>query len=199
MAKPRIVVLISGSGSNLQALLDSPDLGGEIVLVASDTPDAGGLARAVDAGVPATSVRLADHPDRRTWEAALQDQVAAVRPDLVVLAGFMKILSGTFVSTWPTVNVHPSLLPAFAGAHAPADALEWGVKVSGVTVHYVDEEVDHGPIIAQRAVPVLDDDTVATLHGRIQQQEHILLPEVVAAICAGRVTRTGRRVTIAPA
>ena len=142
---------------------------------------------------------MADHDDRGRWEAALRQIVSDARPDLVVLAGFMKILSAAFVTAWPTVNVHPSLLPAFAGAHAPADALAWGVKLSGVTVHYVDEEVDHGPIIAQRAVPVLADDTEATLHARIQAEEHSLLPEVVAAICHGRVHRDGRHVTVRPA
>ncbi|WP_370324308.1 phosphoribosylglycinamide formyltransferase [Euzebya sp.] len=196
MNPARIVVLVSGSGSNLQALLDQPDLRERVVAVASDNPDATGLARAADIGIATAAVALRDHADRATWEAALADVVADAAPDLVVLAGFMKILSGAFVSRWPTVNVHPSLLPAFAGAHAPADAVAWGVKLSGVTVHYVDEQVDHGPIIAQEAVAVLPGDTAESLHARIQTVEHRLLPAVVRAICEGRVTVDGRHVTV---
>jgi phosphoribosylglycinamide formyltransferase-1 len=199
-ARARIVVLISGTGSNLQALIDAAgrgqDLHGDVVLVASDRPGAAGLDRAAAAGLPTAVVDPAAHADRAAWEAALVDVVAAADPDLVVLAGFMKILSGAFVGRFRTVNVHPSLLPAFAGAHAPADALRWGVKVSGVTVHLVDEQVDHGPIIAQEAVPVEPGDTAATLHARIQAVEHRLLPQAVAALCAGRVRVDGRVVTI---
>jgi phosphoribosylglycinamide formyltransferase-1 len=194
--RARIVVLISGSGSNLQALLDAGDLGGDVVLVVSDREGAGGLDRAAAAGISSAVVPLGDHPDRTAWEGALIEVVAAAAPDLVVLAGFMKILTGAFVGRWPTVNVHPSLLPAFAGAHAPADAIEWGVKVSGVTVHYVDEQVDHGPIIAQQAVVVEADDTADTLHARIQTVEHRLFPEAVRAICHGRVAVDGRRVVL---
>ncbi|CAN5296136.1 phosphoribosylglycinamide formyltransferase [soil metagenome] len=197
--RPRIAVLVSGSGSNLQALLDAGDLHGDLVLVASDKADAHGLTRAAGAGIPTAVVAMADHPDRPSWEQALIATVAEAAPDLVVLAGFMRILSAGFVSRWPTVNVHPSLLPAFAGAHAPADAIRWGVKVSGVTVHYVDEQVDHGPIIAQQAVPVLPGDTTESLHARIQAVEHQLLPSVVTAICQGRVTVTGRHVDVAGA
>lgn len=194
--RARIVVLISGSGSNLQALVDAGELGGDLVLVVSDRPGAGGLARAARAGIPTATVALADHPDRQAWEQALIDAVAAAEPDLVVLAGFMKILTGAFVDRWPTVNVHPSLLPAFPGARAPEEAIAWGVKVSGVTVHYVDEKVDHGPIIAQEAVPLKDGDTSDTLHARMQAVEHRLLPEAVALICAGRVTIDGRHTRI---
>jgi phosphoribosylglycinamide formyltransferase 1 len=196
------VVLVSGSGSNLQALLDAParglDLAGDVVLVVSDRPGAGGLDRAAAAGIPAAVVAMADHTDRPAWESALVDVVAAARPDLVVLAGFMRILSAAFVGRFRTVNVHPSLLPAFPGAHAPAEAVAWGVKLSGCTVHLVDEQVDHGPILAQAAVPVEPDDTAATLHARIQVLEHRLLPEAVAALCAGRVVVDGRRVTVHP-
>lgn len=198
-SRPRIAVLISGSGSNLQALLDAGDLGGDVVLVASDNPDAGGLARASSAGVETAVVPFRDYADRAAWERALVERIAEAAPDLLVLAGFMKILTGAVVGRWPTVNVHPSLLPAFAGAHAPADALAWGVKLSGVTVHYVDEQVDHGPIIAQEAVAVEPDDTEATLHARIQAVEHRLLPAVVRDICAGRVSVRGRHVHVSPA
>jgi phosphoribosylglycinamide formyltransferase 1 len=195
----RIAVLVSGSGSNLQVLLDADALGGDVVLVASDKPDALGLERARSAGVATAAVAPADHPDRPAWEAALADAVAAAEPDLVVLAGFMKILSGAFVTRWPTINVHPSILPAFPGGRAVEDALAWGAKVTGCTVHYVDEQVDHGPIIAQEAVPILDGDDRATLHARIQAVEHRLLPEAVRLFCAGRLLVEDRSVRILPA
>lgn len=188
----RLVVLASGSGTNLQALLDADDLGGDVVAVVSDRPGAGALDRAEARDVPAAVVPLAG--DRVAWEARLRAEVAAHDPDLVILAGFMRVLSAAFVDRWTVVNVHPSLLPAFPGAHAVRDALAWGVKVSGVTVHVVDEEVDHGPIIAQAAVAVRDDDTVATLHARMQAVEHRLLPEAVRAYCSGRLRIEGRHV-----
>lgn len=196
MHSKRLVVLASGSGTNLQALLDASELGGDIVGVLSDRPDARALERAAACGVPAVAVPLDD--DRVAWEAMLTDRVAALRPDLVVLAGFMRVLSGAFVRRWPVVNIHPSLLPAFPGAHAVEDALAWGVKVAGVTVHFVDELVDHGPIIAQEAVAVQPADTVDTLHARLQQIEHRLLPAVVRDWCAGRLTSDGRHVRTRP-
>lgn len=192
----RIVVLASGSGSNLQALLDTPDLGGEIVLVASDNPDAGALERAAGAGVDAAAVVLADHPDRATWDAALHARVAKAEPDLVVLAGFMRILSPRWVRTWPMLNTHPSLLPAFPGARAVEDALAHGVRVTGATVHFVVEEVDAGPIIAQEAVDVRPGDVPATLHERIKAVEHRLLPQAVRWFCRGQLVVDGRHVTI---
>jgi len=194
--RKRIVVLASGSGTNLQALLDAPDLCGDVAGVVSDRPDAGALARAAARGVPTDAVPL--DGDRGAWEAALTDRVAALQPDLVVLAGFMRVLSGAFVQRWPVVNIHPSLLPAFPGAHAVGEALAWGVKVTGVTVHFVDELVDHGPIIAQEAVPVHDGDTPETLHARLQKVEHQLLPDVVRDWCSGRLIRDGRHVRTQP-
>lgn len=194
MHHKRLVVLASGSGTNLQALLDAPELGGAVVGVLSDRPDATALDRARAHGVQADAVEL--RGDRASWEAELRARVADREPDLVVLAGFMRVLSAAFVHRWPTVNVHPSLLPAFPGAHAVEDALAWGVKVSGVTVHFVDEQVDHGPIIAQEAVEVREDDTVATLHARMQQAEHRLVPWAVRAFCADRLHRDGRHVRI---
>jgi phosphoribosylglycinamide formyltransferase-1 len=146
--------------------------------------------------VPTDAVPL--DGDRGAWEAALTDRVAALQPDLVVLAGFMRVLSGAFVQRWPVVNIHPSLLPAFPGAHAVGEALAWGVKVTGVTVHFVDELVDHGPIIAQEAVPVHDGDTPETLHARLQKVEHQLLPDVVRDWCSGRLIRDGRHVRTQP-
>jgi phosphoribosylglycinamide formyltransferase 1 len=196
----RLAVLVSGSGTNLQALLDAiaadPDFGGEVVVVGSDRPDAGGLDRARAAGIATVAQPLTAHPDRPTWEAALRADLAAHQPDVVVLAGFMRLLSGSFLAGWPdrVVNTHPSLLPAFRGAHAVRDALAHGVKVTGCTVHLVDEQVDHGPIIAQEAVAVQPDDDETTLHERIKAVEHRLLPAGVRALCHDELELVGRHV-----
>ena len=200
----RLAVLVSGSGTNLQALIDAidadPSFGGEIVVVASDRADAHGLVRAADAGIPTVCVQLADHPDRDTWEAELVRSVAAYEPDVIVLAGFMRVLSGAFLRRWPerVLNTHPSLLPAFRGAHAVREALEYGVKVTGSTVHVVDEQVDHGPIVAQRAVAIRDDDDEASLHARIKAVEHELFPACVKLACQGRLRVEGRHVRTLP-
>jgi phosphoribosylglycinamide formyltransferase-1 len=188
----RVVVLASGNGSNLQALLDA---GIDVVLVASDRPDAYALERARLAGVDTAVIRPADHPDRRAFDRALREAVAAARPDAVCLAGFMRILGPEFVRAFPDriVNTHPSLLPAFRGAHAVRDALAYGVRVSGCTVHLVDEQVDHGPVLFQAAVPVEDGDDEASLHERIKREEHRLLPLAVSLLAAGRVRTDGRR------
>jgi phosphoribosylglycinamide formyltransferase-1 len=198
----RLAVLVSGGGTNLQALLDAsatdPGFGGEVVVVGADRADAGGLARARAAGV-ATVVRTLDAaPDRAGWEAMLRADLEAHRPDAVVLAGFMRILSGAFLAGWPdrVLNTHPSLLPAFRGAHAVREALAYGVKVTGTTVHLVDEQVDHGPIVAQRAVEVRDDDTEASLHERIKAVEHELLPACVKLLCHDRLEVAGRQVRV---
>ena len=190
----RIVVLLSGAGSNLAALLAREDLGGHVVLVVTDRPQAGGAVLAHQAGIETATVVLDDFPDRTSWDAALAQRVAEAEPDLVVLAGFMRILSSGFVDRWPVLNVHPSLLPAFPGARAVADALEHGVKVTGCTVHFVDEEVDHGPIVAQEAVPVLSDDDASSLHARIKTVEHRLLGDAVSLACRGRLRIEGRHV-----
>ena len=192
----RVAVLASGSGSNLQALLDASDLGAEVVLVASDRADAGALARAEAAGVPTRRVPFSRGDDRERWAADLAEAVGEASPGLVVLAGFMRVLPASFVVRWPILNVHPSLLPAFPGARAVEEALAWGVKVTGATVHLVDEQVDHGPIVAQEAVGVEDDDDVARLHARIQQVEHRLLPEAVRLHADGRLRVEGRRVRV---
>jgi phosphoribosylglycinamide formyltransferase-1 len=171
----RVVVLVSGHGSNLQALLDA---GMPVVLVAADRPDAYGLERA-----------------RRA------ELVAGARPDVVCLAGFMRILGPAFVRAFPEriVNTHPSLLPAFRGAHAVRDALAYGVKVTGCTVHLVDEEVDHGPVLFQAAVPVEDGDDEDRLHERIKREEHRLLPLAVRLVAEGRVRVDGRRARVVEA
>jgi phosphoribosylglycinamide formyltransferase-1 len=197
----RVAVLVSGHGSNLQALLDAaagPASGLAVVLVAADRPDAYGLERARAAGVDTAVVRPADHPDRPAFDRALRDLVAAARPDAVCLAGFMRILGPEFVRAVPgrIVNTHPSLLPAFRGAHAVRDALAYGARVSGCTVHLVDEEVDHGPVLFQAAVPVADGDDEDLLHERIKREEHRLLPAAVRLVAEGRVRVEGRHARI---
>lgn len=200
----RLAVLVSGSGTNLQALLDTieqdDDFGGEVVVVGSDRPGAHGLVRARDAGLPTVVEALEDHPDRPAWEKALVEGLQAHEPAAVVLAGFMRLVSPRFLACWPrrVVNVHPSLLPAFRGTDAVAAALEYGVKVTGCTVHLVDEQVDHGPIIAQRPVRVESDDTVDSLHARIQTVEHELLPACVRLLCHDRLVVEGRHVRVRP-
>lgn len=180
----RLVVLVSGSGTNLQALLDASadqTYGAQVVAVGADRASAYGLERARVAGVPTFVVPVRDFADRSAWDAALAEQVATYRPDVVVCAGFMKVLGPAFLGRFPDriVNSHPALLPAFPGAHAVRDALAYGVKVSGVTVHLVDAGVDTGPILAQAAVPVLDGDDEASLHERIKDVERPLFVQVV--------------------
>ena len=209
MARParatRLAVLISGGGSNLRALLEAiaadPRFGGEVVVVGTDRSDAGGLHSARAAGIPTVVEVLERGADRTAWEDRLAGRLAEHDVEVVVLAGFMRILSGRFLARWPdrVVNTHPSLLPAFRGAHAVREALDHGVAVTGCTVHLVDEEVDHGPILAQEAVPVLDGDTEETLHDRIKAVEHRLLPACVALLCHDRIRVEGRRVRILPA
>lgn len=197
----RLVVLVSGSGTNLQALLDAAQgrgYGASVVAVVSDRPAAGGLERARAAGVPIAVVDPAGFPDRAAWDAALAEAVAAAEPDLVVCAGFMRLLAAPFLERFPgrIVNTHPALLPAFPGAHAVRDALAYGAQVTGVTVHLVDEGVDTGPVIAQAAVPVVDGDDVDALHERIKGVERALLVEVVGRMVREGWTVEGRKVRI---
>lgn len=196
----RIVVLVSGSGTLLQALLDAtgqPDYPASIVAVGTDRPGVEALDRAAAAEVPHFTTRVADHADRSAWDAALTAAVAVYEPDLVVSAGFMKILGENFLARFPNrvLNTHPALLPAFPGAHAVADALEAGVKVTGSTVHLVDAGVDTGPIVAQRAVEVVDTDDVESLHERVKATERELLMEVVAKLVRVGCTVNGRKVS----
>lgn len=189
----RTVVLASGSGSNLQALLEHGDPV-EIVRVVVDHPEAGALERGAAAGVPGEVVSFAAYDDRGAWERDLGAAVAAGRPDVVVLAGFMRLLSPEMVRRWPMLNVHPSLLPAFPGPRAVEQAIAHGVKVTGATVHFVDEGVDSGPIVAQEPAAIAADDTVDSLHARIQRLEHGLLPPCVAWQVTGRLHIHGRHV-----
>jgi formyltetrahydrofolate-dependent phosphoribosylglycinamide formyltransferase len=196
----RLVVLASGSGSLLQALLDATARSGypaTIVAVGTDRPGVAALERAERAGVPSFVVRMADHDDRAAWDGALTEAVTAHRPDLVVSAGFLKLLGPRFLARFPgrVVNTHPALLPSFPGMHAVADALELGVKVTGSTVHFVDAGVDTGPIIAQEAVPVRPEDDEAGLHERIKTVERRLLVEVVEKLGRAGCTVDGRKVS----
>jgi phosphoribosylglycinamide formyltransferase-1 len=191
----RLVVLVSGSGTNLQALLDAidadPGYGARVVAVGADRDGIAGLARAERAGLPTFTVKVGDHADRAAWDLALAEATAAHDPDLVVSAGFMKIVGKEFLARFGGrfVNTHPALLPSFPGAHGVRDALAYGAKVTGCTVHFVDDGVDTGPVIAQRAVEVRPDDTEEALHERIKDVERRLLVDVV-----GRLSRDGYRI-----
>ncbi len=195
----RVGVLVSGAGTNLQALLDAQARGqlapAEICVVISNKPSAPALGRATAAGIPA---EIVEHQglERAMFEARLIDVLAYHGVELVVLAGFMRVLTGYFLDHYPlrVINTHPSLLPAFPGMYAPAQALAYGVALAGVTVHFVDTSVDGGPIIAQAAVAVADDDDANTLHARIQREEHRLLPIVVQRLAAGQLSCQGRHV-----
>lgn len=199
--KFRIGVLGSGKGSNFVAVADACRAGtapAEIVLVLSDVAEAGILPRAHERGIPARFVQPGKFRTKLD-EGAEQAYIEALRAagvDLVVLAGFMRVLKGAFLDAFAgrIINIHPSLLPSFPGLEAWKQALAHGSKVTGCTVHYVDAGVDSGPIIGQRAVPVLDDDTAETLHQRIQVAEHALYPRCVAALARGEITVRGRRV-----
>lgn len=198
-APARLVVLASGTGSLLASLLAAAvgDYPARVVAVGTDR-DCPALQIAARASVPGYTVRLAEHLDRQAWDTALTAATAAHRPDLVVSAGFMKILGPQFLSEFPgrVVNTHPALLPAFPGAHAVPESLAYGVRVTGCTVHLVDAGMDTGPILAQRAVEVRDDDDEAALHERIKVVERGLLVDVLAELATRGVTWTGRKATI---
>jgi phosphoribosylglycinamide formyltransferase-1 len=193
----KIAVLASGSGTNLQALIDAPDLGAEISLVVSDRPDAVALERARKARIESAVLPYGDYGSRAEFCTAVRDTADDAGAEALVLAGFMRVLDGELVAAFKEriLNIHPSLLPSFPGADAVDQALEHGVKITGVTVHFVDEEVDHGPIIAQRAVPVLPGDDRESLHARIQVEEHALYPLVVSAFARGQIVVEGRKVS----
>jgi len=198
-APARLVVLASGTGSLLESLLEAAvdEYPGRIVAVGADR-DCRALEIAAAASLPAYTARLGDYADRDAWDAAMTEATAAHEPDLIVSAGFMKILGPQFLSRFMgrIVNTHPALLPAFPGAHAVPEALAYGVKVTGCSVHLVDAGTDTGPILAQQPVPVLDDDDEATLHERIKVVERRLLVDVLEALATRGVTWTGRKATI---
>ena len=188
-----VVVLVSGSGTNLQALVDAagdPAYGVRIAAVGADRNGIAALHRAGAAGIPTFVCRVQDHATREEWDAALAERIADHDPAFVVSAGFMKLLGPRVLSRWTVLNTHPALLPAFPGAHAVRDALAAGVAETGCTVHVVDAGIDTGPVLAQTAVPVTDGDTEESLHERIKTVERVLLVEMV-----GRAAREGITVT----
>lgn len=198
----RMAVLVSGSGTNLQALLDAQARGdlapAQIALVLSNKPGVGALERADRAGVPRAVIDHREHPDRGSFERAMLRALAAERVDAVVLAGFMRVLTGTFITAFPgrIINTHPALCPAFPGVRAPEQAIAYGVKVTGCTIHFVDTGVDTGPIIFQAPVEVRPDDDAGALHDRIRAHEHRLLPIAVRLLAQGRLGIDGRVVRI---
>lgn len=189
-------MLVSGGGTNLQSLLDDPRIRPSIVLVVSDRPGVGALQRAAAAGVE--TVVIEPDGDRDSLTSRVAETLAAARIDVVVSAGYLRVLGPEVVSAYRDrwLNVHPALLPSFPGLHGVRDALDYGAKVTGVTVHLVDEGVDTGPVVLQEAVTVADDDDWDSLEPRIHEVEHQLLPRAVRALLDGRLERTGRRVTI---
>ncbi len=196
-----MVVLVSGSGSNLQALLDASaadGYGGQVVAVGADRDGILATDRARAAGVPVFTRRVRDFPDRSGWDAALAADCAGYAPDLIVLAGFMKLLGPAFLAEFGgrVINTHPALLPAFPGMHAVRDALDYGVRVTGCTVFIVDPGTDTGPVIAQAAVAVHDDDDEAALHERIKVSERALLVETVGRMVREGWAEAGRKVRI---
>jgi phosphoribosylglycinamide formyltransferase 1 len=200
-AARRLVVLVSGGGSNLAALLDAcadPAYGAQVVAVGADRPGTGGVERAAALGIPTFVESVGQHDDRSEWDEALTARVASYEPDLVVSAGFLRLAGPAFLAAYGGryVNTHNALLPSFPGIHGPRDALEYGVKVTGATLFIVDEGVDTGVIVAQVPVPVLDDDTEETLTERIKVAERAQLVENIGAMVRLGWTVTGRRVTI---
>lgn len=192
-------MLVSGAGTNLQALLDAcaeTSYGVRVVAVGADREDIEGLARAENAGIPTFVRKVGDFETREGWDAALSTVIERFEPDLVVLAGFMKLVSTDFLARFLTLNTHPALCPSFPGMHGPQDALDYGVKVTGATLFVVDGGVDTGPIVAQTAVAVADDDDVESLHERIKAAERAMLVESVGRIAREGITVEGRRVRI---
>lgn len=202
--RPRVGVLASGSGTNLQALIDAERNGalgaGRIVVVGANRANCGALARAQAASIDTFLVEHRDYPTREAFDATVVAALQAARVDWVVLAGFMRILTPGFLAAFPArvLNIHPALLPSFPGVDGQGQAFRHGVKVAGCTVHFVDDGVDSGPIIAQAAVPVLDDDDDARLRARILVEEHRLLPAMVRAAVEDRLVLDGRRVRVLP-
>ena len=203
MREERLGILCSGRGSNLASIMDAVERGeipAEIAVVIADKSEAYALERARAKGIPAVAVIYQDYAQRADFERAMLDELHAHGVTLVVLAGFMRILSPVFVHAYTgrILNIHPALLPSFPGAHAHRDALAYGVKVSGCTVHFVDEGMDSGPVILQAVVPVMEDDTENTLAARVLEQEHRIFPEAIKLYVEGRLRTVGRKVHILP-
>lgn len=194
----RVVVLISGSGTNLQALIDAKQSVYAIVGVIADRTGIAGIDRAIEHGIPTEVIAPDDFDDRAAWDDALVTAIRAFEPDWIVCAGFMRILGAPVLRAYPLriVNTHPALLPSFPGAHGVRDALEYGATVTGCTVHLVDAGVDTGPVLAQEAVAIRPDDDESALHERIKVVERALLVDIVTRLCADGCTVEGRKVTI---
>ena len=194
----KIVILISGRGSNMEAIVRAQIPGAEVSAVIANRPDAEGLAFAVDQGIVTQVVDHKAYPSREAFDAALADAIDAYRPDLVVLAGFMRVLTDAFVARYAgrLLNIHPSLLPSFPGLHTHRKALEAGVRVHGATVHFVTPTLDCGPVVIQAAVPVLPGDDEAALARRVLEQEHRIYPQAVRWFVDGRLTLTDGRVLV---
>ena len=193
----RVVVLLSGRGSNFRAIAEA-QLPIEIVAVISNRPQAGGLEYARERGIPAVALDHSVHPDREAFDALLADEIERHRPDLVVLAGYMRILSTAFIARFEDrlLNIHPSLLPMFPGLKTHERALEEGVKIHGCTVHFVTPQLDHGPIVIQAAVPVRADDTPDSLAARVLAQEHRIYPQAIRWFAEGRLVKNHGRVNL---
>jgi phosphoribosylglycinamide formyltransferase-1 len=199
--KKRVAILISGRGSNMMALIEAaraPGYPAEIVSIVASRPDAAGLAWAKAQGLPTVAIDHKSYATREAFDEAVHAALTEARADLIALAGFMRIQSAAFVHKWQgrQLNIHPSLLPLFKGLHPHKQALDAGVKISGCSVHFVTEEMDSGPIVAQAAVPVLDGDTPETLAARILVAEHKLYPHALALVASGRATLDGGRVSL---
>lgn len=199
--KPSIAVLVSGSGSNLQAIIDASERGEipcRVGVVISNKADAYGLVRARKHGLPTEVVDHKAFASREKFDAKLVEDIRASGAELVCLAGFMRVLTPMFVRAFPNriLNIHPALLPSFPGTHGPRQALSYGVRFSGCTVHFLDEGVDTGPVIVQAVVPVYDDDTEDTLAARILVQEHRIYPMAIRLFFSGKLTIEGRRVRV---
>lgn len=197
----RLGVLVSGRGSNLQSIMDACQRGetkAEVVVVLSDNPDAYGLVRAQNAGIDTHVVKPSDYPDRDSHNAAMAEILERYNVGLICLAGYMRVLAPSFVERFRhrIINIHPALLPSFPGLHGQEQALNYGVKVSGCTVHFVDEGVDTGPIIIQAVVPAFHDDTEETLSARILEYEHKIYPAAIRLYAEGRLKVEGRKVII---
>lgn len=197
--REKLAILCSGRGSNMESILravESGQIQADVAIVLADKPAAKALEKARDAGIRAVAVDRKAYETREDFERAMIEVLDDVGVTLVILAGFMRLLSPVFVGHYKgrILNIHPSLLPSFGGAHAHRDALAYGVKVSGCTIHFVDEGMDSGPILLQASVPVLDDDTEDTLAARVLEQEHILYPKAIALYVDGRLSIEGRRV-----
>ena len=196
MKKTRLAVFVSGGGTNLQAIIDADIPSVEIVLVFSNNPEAYALDRAKNHGIPCEVINHKGYEKREDYD---RDVLSAIEPygiELIALAGFMRILSPVFIRAYKNriINLHPALLPSFPGINAARQALEYGVKYTGVTIHFVDEGVDTGPIILQSVVPVRDDDTEETLLERIHEEEHRIYPEAISLVAGGKISIEGRRV-----